>query len=172
MKSTLNFLLLLGLAASGYFIWRPNSPVPAAHRYSADNVFFLRRYVSIRTPQGSIGFLPGQEVTLSGSGEAAAGKVSISDGRDIVEIERTALTHDMDEAAALQAGDAVSQDALQANIAQGTQAAALEALASQAALADGINTSSEWMASQTTVGNYPTRLGDAPGRHAGGSYFY
>ena len=171
LKSTLSFLLLLGVAISVYSVWQPGAPTPAAHRYSADSVFYLRRYVSIRTPKGSIGLLPGQEVTLNGSGEASPGKISVNDGRDIVEIERTALTHDMDEAAALQASDARWQDSVQADIAQSTQTAALQTQAAQAAMADGINTSSALMASQNTVGTYQTRLIQVGDRRAGGGYY-
>jgi hypothetical protein len=171
MKSKLNFLLLLGLAVCCHRIGRPSAPVPAAHRCSADNVFYLRWYVSVPTSRGSIGLLPGQEVTLSGRGEAASGNIKVSDGRDIVEIARAALTHDIDEAATLRASDALAQESLQENLAQATQTAELQSQAAQAALADGVNASSAWMASQTTVGDYPTRLFQAAGRSTGGSYY-
>jgi hypothetical protein len=173
MKSTLTFLLLCGVATYLYYALQPGPPAPAAHRYSADDIFFLRRYVSVRTAKGCLGLLPGQEVARSGDGRAAApGKISVTAGGDILEIERTALTHDIDEAAALQASDARLQNALQASIAQTAQTAALQTQADDAAMANGVNASSALMASQNTVGTYRTRLSDAAVRVGSGGGYY
>jgi hypothetical protein len=160
MKSLVAFLVLLGAGACFYF---HSQPAPRAHRYSADNVFYLRQYVSFRTRTGIVGLLPGQEMSLSARAPRIPGKVMVTDGKGLFALDPDLLTHDIDEADTLQA-------TLQAGMAQIKQSTDLLVQAEQATMADGVNASGALQASQNTVGTYRTRLNDTAAWAGAGSY--
>jgi hypothetical protein len=176
MAKTLSFLSILIAATLAYFYFTAEKPVPApTHRYSADDIFYLRQYVSVRTKTGIVGWIPGQELSLK-AGQAAPGAALVTDGTYTSSVSRRLLTHDLDEAAALQAGDSRSQAILAANNTRDKWNADLSNQASDRYTADQINAANGAMARQNTVGNYATALNDRPtsagtGSYGGGVYY-
>jgi hypothetical protein len=167
-----NFLALLLFAAAAVYLYFASQPAPPpAHRYSADNIFYLRDYVSIRTQKGVVGLNPGQEVWLDANAAQVPGKVMVSDGHDTLPVDPDYLTHDMDAAASLQASDAQSQSALAAQIAQTKRIADLQEQSANSAMADGINASNALQVSANAVGNYRSQL-VAPSTRTGSLSYY
>ena len=110
-------LVLLVLAAGGYYYYNHYylvAQAQAAHRYSADDVFYLRQYVSVKTAKGLVGWVPGQQLNLCDG--HVPGKIMVTDGSESMPLSEDLLTHDLDEAAALRANDTQTQAELLAQV--------------------------------------------------------
>jgi hypothetical protein len=173
MAKLIAFLALVGVGAYFYFGSGEKSSRESTgrpHRYSADNVFYLRSYISIRTSNGLIGLTPGQEVDLDPRAKPVPSRVMVTDGRDTMAVDPGVLTHDMDEADALLASDGQSQNALSASLAETKRVADQSNQAADEALAAGVNGASALVAAQNTVGTYRTRLAEGKTWAGTGSY--
>ena len=164
MKTLLAILLL---AAAGYFYFDfKAAPAPRPHQFSEDNVFYLRRYVPVRTAKGIVGWVPGQQVKQCAG--RVPGKIAVTDGWESMALSEDMLTHDMDEAAALMGSDLQSQRELLAQVDQAQHVAAARDAVLDAFTGDAINRENAYQMKVNAVGNFHSALELPP--VASGSY--
>jgi hypothetical protein len=84
-------------------------PPEPPRRLAAAGTYFLREYVSVKTPSGMAGVIPGQEVRRVYKDDLLPGKVQVSDGTMEFEVDRSQLTDDLDVAQALRQQDQAGQ---------------------------------------------------------------
>lgn len=104
-------LLLLATAAGAGFVFheqlqtwlRPPPP---------DEVYYLRAGYRTTNLDGSVvSWSPGQALRLTHQASAAAGSVALTDGTNVLQVSRNALTRDVNDAASLRRTDLANQSA-------------------------------------------------------------
>ena len=111
------FLLVVIIAAAvGYYLWH-NGGLPQVGVHEPEiqvvhlaphGTFFLVQYVSTTTPNGVVGFTPGQQVQFV-SADKARGTLLVTDGEHQVAVKPEQLTNDKDVAALAMKQDQQSQ---------------------------------------------------------------
>ena len=86
---------------------------------SVAEVYYLRAAQHSTNPDGTVVNWPaGQPLRTTFQAAAAEGAVALTDGRNVLQVPRNALTRDANEAAALRQDELVSQNAAAASIAE------------------------------------------------------
>ena len=112
MKKLLFILVLGALGYLGYraYTYQP----PPQKRIAPVGTFYLTSYVSTRTMNGIVGLTPGEEVHLVPGGASTPLKRTVSNGKQVVEVDPALLTDDMDLADRLRSSDHQRQTEAQA----------------------------------------------------------
>ena len=87
------------------------TPTPPVRHLAPEGIFYLVEYVSVRTPHGITGFVPGEQVSFV-SANQAKGLLTVTDGTTSVEVGPMQITNDLDVAALAKRQDQDSQHQL------------------------------------------------------------
>ena len=113
------FLLLLAASAGAGFLLHDQLQAWLQRtRGGVAEVYYLRAAQRSKNPDGTIVNWPlGKQLRTTTQASAAEGAVALTDGTNVLQVPRNALTRDANEAATLRQNDLVSQNAAPAQLA-------------------------------------------------------
>ena len=165
VKGILTLLMLAGAAAATWYL-----PAKGRHHYSETGVFYTTDYLTLHTPNGVIGFPPGSRLRACFTVHVPDKEV-VTDGRYMLAVDPSALTHDVESGSDLAEFDRVDQDRTLASIAQRRARSAAGQHEAELVAASDIEGMNAVAVASSTVGNYDTALHrptTAAGSYGGG----
>lgn len=137
-------------------------PQPRVVRLAPSGTYYLLEYVSIKTPRGITGVIPGQEVHEVRKTPPAPGKMCVRYGDLVFEVDCGQLTDDVDLASSLFHQDEDEQRRLTKMLSAQDRMVEDTKVSFEVARAEGASRISKRLQSASVVGNYDTRLNDQP----------
>jgi len=170
VKGLLTLLMLAGIAAASWYL-----PAKGRHHYSETGVFYTTDYLTLHTANGVIGFPPGSRLRACFTVHVPDKEV-VTDGKYMLAVDSSVLTHDVEYGSDLAESDRADQDRTLASIAQRKAQSAAGQHAAELVAARDIEGANAAMIAASVVGNNdtalnrPTTVAGSYASYGGGGY--